>query len=259
MVELTFLGSGGGRFMTITQKRSTGGFLLEDGVKVHVDPGPGALVKSWQHGNDPRELDAIAVSHCHIDHCNDCSVLIEAMTNGVTRQSGVLIGSESLFTQNPGVPVQYTEKYLERKEVVKAGDMVMVEHLVIKATPTIHSDPTTVGFVFETSQGNVSYISDTQFFPDLTKWHRDARVLIANVTRPARFRIPYHLTTTDAIKIASDINPELVVMSHIGMKMHMMGVEEERRELEEKTAIRTIVADEGKKILMDGSAITTSL
>ena len=46
-MKLTFLGSGGGRFATITQKRMTGGFRIDDidGMNIHVDPGPGALVE----------------------------------------------------------------------------------------------------------------------------------------------------------------------------------------------------------------------
>ena len=43
MTRLTFLGTGGGRFVTLNQERSTGGIYLEDGYKVHIDPGPGAV------------------------------------------------------------------------------------------------------------------------------------------------------------------------------------------------------------------------
>lgn len=134
----------------------------------------------------------------------------------------------------------------------------MVEHMIIKATPTIHSDPTTVGFRMTTSAGKISYVSDTQYFPDLIKWHEGSRVLIICVTRPARFRIPFHLTTTDVIKIGEGVKPELIVLTHIGMKLHLMGVEEERKEIEEKTGIKTIVAETGAKIIMDDT-ITTSL
>lgn len=261
MVELTFLGSGGGRFMTITQKRGTGGFILKDDVKMHVDPGPGALLKSWEQDEDPRELDAILLSHCHIDHTNDSSILIEAMTNGATQRRGVLIGSESAISGIDGgsTPFNFNERFVERVETLSAGDETTVGNVSIRATPTIHSDPTTIGFKFTTSQGIVSYSSDTQFFPDLVKWHSDARVLIMCVTRPAKHRIPYHLTTTDAVKVAHEVKPEVLVLTHIGMKFHLQGVEEERDAIEERTGIRTIVADEGKKLIIEGDAITTSL
>jgi len=261
MMELIFLGSGGGRFITITQKRSTGGFILKDDVKIHVDPGPGALVKSWEHNEDPRKLDALVVSHCHIDHYNDCGVLIDAMTNGVTKKKGMLIGSGSVI-DGIGFHLQsknYSEGYLERIETLKSGDSTKVGNVKIIATPTIHSDPTTIGFKFITSEGNISYISDTQYFPDLSKWHKDARILIICITRPSHNRVPYHLNTTDAIKLAKDIHPELIVMTHIGMKMHMDGAETERKEIEDKTNIKTIIAKEGEKLIINALSITTSL
>ena len=51
-MKLTFLGSGGGRFATISQKRMTGGFRIDDfgGKNYQIDPGPGALVRSYQYG-----------------------------------------------------------------------------------------------------------------------------------------------------------------------------------------------------------------
>jgi phosphoribosyl 1,2-cyclic phosphodiesterase len=55
------------------------------------------------------------------------------------------------------------------------------------------------------------------------------------------------------------VEPELIVLTHIGMKLHLQGVEEERKEIEEKTGIRTIVAETGIKIFMDNDSITTSL
>ncbi|MHC1605667.1 MAG: MBL fold metallo-hydrolase [Candidatus Methanofastidiosia archaeon] len=262
MVELTFLGSGGGRFITITQKRSTGGFILEDDVKIHIDPGPGALVKSWKYEKDPRQLDAIAVSHCHIDHSNDCGVLIEAMTNGVTKKKGALICSKSILDEKENdskLLINHSERSLEIRKSLKAGESVKIRNIEIDATPSIHSDPTTIGFKFHTSTGQISYIADTQYFPDLVKWHSGARVLIMCVTRPLNARIPYHLNTNDAIKIAKEVAPELIVITHIGMKFHLQGVENERLLIEDKTKIKTIVAEEGKKVLMDRDSITTSL
>lgn len=259
MVELIFLGSGGGRFMTITQERGTGGFVIDDGLRVHVDPGPGALVRSWEAGQDPRDLDGILVSHCHIDHCNDINIMVEAITNGVTKKRGMLVCSRSVVEENGTMPLLgYCSKNLEHIESLDSGDTTHIGHIKITATPSIHSDPKSIGFRIETSEGIISYISDTQFFPDLIKWHEGAEILIVCMTRPSRCRIPYHLTTTDVIKIAQEIRPKLIVVTHIGMKMHMMGVEEEIAGIHERTGIPTITADVGTKVYMEKGAITTS-
>ncbi|MGZ7095995.1 MAG: MBL fold metallo-hydrolase, partial [Methanobacterium sp.] len=98
-MELTVLGSGGGRFATITQRRMTGGLRIDgiDGKNIHIDPGPGALVRTYQFGLNPLKLDAVLVSHSHTDHYNDAEVLIEAMTRGMTRNKGAVFGSKSVI------------------------------------------------------------------------------------------------------------------------------------------------------------------
>ncbi|MBP9967914.1 MAG: MBL fold metallo-hydrolase, partial [Methanobrevibacter sp.] len=90
-MKITFLGTGGGRFSAISQRRMTGGFRIDNlnGKNYHVDPGPGALVRTYQFGFDPRNLDGVFVSHAHTDHYNDAEILIEAMTRGMTKEYGV--------------------------------------------------------------------------------------------------------------------------------------------------------------------------
>ncbi|MEM2273721.1 MAG: MBL fold metallo-hydrolase, partial [Candidatus Bathyarchaeia archaeon] len=100
MLELIFLGTGGGRFAMVTQRRRTGGIRLiseQNKVNFHIDPGPGALVYSLGMGLDPQKIRAIFVSHSHLDHVNDAEPLIEAMSEGTTRKRGVLVASKSVL------------------------------------------------------------------------------------------------------------------------------------------------------------------
>ena len=88
-LELIFLGTGGGRFTTITQKWRTAGIrILSEEVNIHLDPGPGALIHSLNMGLNPQKIRAILVSHSHPDHYTDAEVLIEAMTQGTTKRRG---------------------------------------------------------------------------------------------------------------------------------------------------------------------------
>jgi phosphoribosyl 1,2-cyclic phosphodiesterase len=47
-------------------------------TQIHVDPGPGALVRALSHVPpcNPRELDAIVLSHKHLDHSADVNAVI---------------------------------------------------------------------------------------------------------------------------------------------------------------------------------------
>ena len=98
-MKITFLGTGGGRFSTISQRRMTGGFRIDklNGKNYHIDPGPGALVRTYQFGLDPRTLSGVFISHAHTDHYTDGEILIEAITKGMTRNQGVIMGSNSVF------------------------------------------------------------------------------------------------------------------------------------------------------------------
>src|SRR3989344_3155919 len=81
-MEVIFLGTGGGRVNLINQIRSTGGqWIRGENLNILLDPGPGSLLRTKEKGFDPRKLDAIIVTHYHVDHCTDANVMIEAMTN----------------------------------------------------------------------------------------------------------------------------------------------------------------------------------
>ena len=84
MTLVTFIGTSGGRFATISQVRGTGGVYIEDQIRIHLDPGPGALVTMSKMGMDPRLTDVIVVSHGHPDHYGDADVLggaVERLAN----------------------------------------------------------------------------------------------------------------------------------------------------------------------------------
>lgn len=86
-------------FAAITQKKMTGGFRIDDinGKNYHVDPGPGALIRSYQFGCNPRKLDGLFVSHAHTDHYNDAEILIESITGGMIKNRGIISGSLSVI------------------------------------------------------------------------------------------------------------------------------------------------------------------
>ena len=170
MAKITFIGTGGGRFATIFQKRATGGiYIAVKGLLMHVDPGPGALVKMYEHGLDPTQTDVIFVSHAHPDHYTDAEILIEAMTLGGKNRRGMLIGSESVINGiNDYRPISfYHKKIVKEVKVAKPGDKIMLKDWYeLNITPALHSDLATIGFKLVLESGVVSYTSDTQLFDE---------------------------------------------------------------------------------------------
>ncbi|WP_342765983.1 MBL fold metallo-hydrolase [Methanobacterium alcaliphilum] len=242
-------------FATITQKRMTGGFRIDDidGKNLHIDPGPGALIRSYQFGRDPRKLSGVFVSHSHTDHYTDAEVLIEAMTKGMTRRKGIVVGSLSViegFKQwGPCISDYHKSKpevtTLGANKIKKFGDMK------VKGTKTIHGDPTAVGFQFQLKDITISYTADTEYFEKLHKYHRSADILVASVIRPRDERIPGHMCSDDFSKLIAEVSPKLAIMTHLGMKMIINNPEREAERIQEETGVKVLAARDGMHINLD--------
>jgi phosphoribosyl 1,2-cyclic phosphodiesterase len=245
MARITFLGTGGGRFATIYQTRATGGIYLEDQRNLHIDPGPGALVRMRSVGIDPLATDAILISHCHPDHYVDAEILIEAMTEGGTRKQGVLLASTSVIEGNGDFGPAISKYHLSKPRIVKVMqpfNKISLKPLEISATPSAHSDTSSIGFRIQTTAGVVSYVSDTQLVEQVIKAHRNSRILIACVTRPLGQRIPHHLSTEDAGYLIEKIRPELAIITHFGMRVIQENPETQAKWIEDRCGVKTIAA-----------------
>ncbi|KAA0015381.1 MAG: MBL fold metallo-hydrolase [Thermoplasmata archaeon] len=254
MAKITFIGTGGGRFATIFQKRATGGiYIAEKGLLMHVDPGPGALVKMYEHGLDPTQTDVIFVSHAHPDHYTDAEILIEAMTLGGKNRRGMLIGSESVINGiNDYRPISfYHKKIVKEVKVAKPGDKIMLKDWYeLNITPALHSDLATIGFKLVLESGAVSYTSDTQLFDGLIEAHKGARLLIVCLTRPLNGKIPFHMSTEDAAELIGGVKPELAILTHMGLKVIQQATKQANW-ISEKTGIPTIAAIDGMRIYLE--------
>ncbi|WP_400207638.1 MBL fold metallo-hydrolase [Candidatus Methanomassiliicoccus intestinalis] len=245
--RLTFLGTGGGRFATMYQTRATGGIYLADNIKLHLDPGPSALHNMKCAAIDPAKTDGLLLSHCHPDHYSDAEVLVEGMSKGGIVKRGALIGSESVILGEGEFdsPIStYHKSICSRVSAVTAGDRFRIGNTVIDATPTQHSDPYGVGFRIHTRNGIVSYVSDSEITDKVVAAHRGARVLILNLTRPLGAKVPYHLCTEEAALFAREIVPEMVLLTHFGMKLLREGVNKQVKYIKEHSGTRVIAAED---------------
>ncbi|MEM2321245.1 MAG: MBL fold metallo-hydrolase [Candidatus Bathyarchaeia archaeon] len=230
MIELIFLGTGGGRFAAITQKRRTGGIRLiseHDRVNAHIDPGPGALIYSLEMGLDPQKIRAIFVSHSHMDHANDAEPLIEAMSEGTVRKRGVLVASKSVLRGNEiceSSISRYHQAMPERVVEATVGSSFEVDGLEVSVCKAVHSDPDTVGFRFNIKNfGSFAYMPDSEYFSDVSKFYSGLRLIILSVLRPSGQPWEGHMTIDDAIKIVEDVRPKMVIITHFGMQMIYRG------------------------------------
>jgi phosphoribosyl 1,2-cyclic phosphodiesterase len=256
-VSLRFLGTGGGRFTTIYQARSTGGCLLEAGLRVHIDPGPGALLRARQEGEDPTATRAVLVTHAHPDHYSEAEVAVEGMTKGGTVKRGTVVGSKSVIEGTDTHDAVFSRYHKDRPSeffAVAPGDNFKLGTVSVRATPSKHSDDTTVGFRFTTGEGVIGYLADTALEETVVAAHRGSRVLVLPATRPRHSRIEWHLCSEDIVAVLKAVRPEIALLNHLGLKMVRSGPEKEAAWIEEQSGVRTVAAFDGMRVVV-GDAI----
>ena len=248
-MKITFLGSGGGRFSAISQRRMTGGFRIDNlgGKNYHIDPGPGALIRTYQFGFDPRNLSGVIVTHSHTDHYNDAEILIEAMTRGMTKNLGTIVGSESVLEgfEKWGPCISSYHQSKPEKIVLKPNKFSRLNNVKIKGTATEHGDPTGVGFQIDYNGFKLSYTSDTDYFEGLADYHKGSDILIASVLRPGNRSINGHMCSGDFVELINEVKPQVAVMTHLGLKMISSNPVTEAKKISKKTGVKTIAAYDG--------------
>lgn len=248
-MKITFLGSGGGRFSAISQRRMTGGFRIDNvgGKNYHIDPGPGALVRTYQFGFDPRNLNGVFVSHAHTDHYNDAEILIEAMTKGMTKYKGTIFGSTSVLEgfENWGPCISKYHQSKSRKVILEPGVEKEVDGLKIKGTRIDHGDPAGSGFQIDYRGFKLSYTSDTGYFDGLAEDHEGSDILIASVLRPGNRSINGHMCSRNFIDLINEVKPKVAVMTHLGLKMISSNPVREAKKISKQTGVKTIAAYDG--------------
>ncbi len=253
MAKITFLGTAGGRFVMLTQLCASGGFILEmDQEMLHIDPGPGALVRAKQYKVKLRKLTGILCSHDHPDHYTDLEVVIESMTQGAKKKRGVLLMGENVLKGSgdfrPAVS-RYHLRVLEGSKTLRPGEGGKIGSLEIKATPTKHGEPKGIGFVISGSE-KIGYTSDTEYFPGLERHFEDLDVLIMNILRPRNTEWPEHMSTNQAEKFLKALKrkPGLAIIQGFGMKMLRANPFREAAWLEKRTGVKVIAARDGQVI-----------
>jgi len=259
MISVRFLGTGGARFVVAKQIRASGGmwfrFAPDPGTEagpttqIHVDPGPGALVRATSAVPpcDPAELDAIALSHKHLDHAGDVNVMIEAMTSGGFRRRGAILAPRDAF-EGEHVVFPYAAKFAARREYLEErGGPYAVNDVELRTSIRHLHGVETYGMHFRYRGTTVSYLPCGRFFEGLAADYAAHRpdVLIVNVLRYRDAMKVDHMNLDEARRVFAEVRPKVGVLTHFSTKMLEAGPERLASELEDELGSRMFAAHDG--------------
>ncbi len=221
MIELKFLGTAGARFVVAKQLRySAGTFIKTDKTNLILDPGPGTLLRLAKSKPkiDIDLIDGIILSHIHLDHSTDANVIIDSITKGGLIKKGFLLTAKEAVEGENRIILPFLLPFLE--EVAFFRHEVPVKIRDLEITPFLHKHSAeTYGFKIKINDFAISFIIDTEFFPDLINYYSGSNVLVINVVRYKKKEDLQHLSLDDAEKLILSIKPEKAILTHFGMTM----------------------------------------
>ena len=212
-MKLTCMGTAGARFMVAKQLAASGGLYIEDeNARIALDPGPGAIVQYAKRKVDLTKLDAIVVSHRHLDHCGDVNVMVEAMTEGGFAHRGKLFCPSDALDDDP-VVLQYLRRFPQEVVRLQPETSYTVNGLEFSTSPRHKHQVETYGFRFGDRLG---WVTDSAYYDGIAEQHKADVMVIHVVLMQCRAELP-HLCLEDAERIIRDAKPKLAILTHFGM------------------------------------------
>lgn len=217
---IKFLGTAGARFVMIKQLRASGGLWIScAGANLLVDPGPGSIVHcaASRPKLDPGKLDAIILTHRHLDHANDINVMIEAMTEGGFKKRGIVFCPQDTIRED-SVILKHTQGFPKKIVFIKAKKQYRIGEFSFRASMRHIHPVETYGIKFKIKNTTVAILTDTGYFPELADFYNSDILIMSVVFLKPRPEIE-HLSLSDAESLISRIKPKKAILTHFGMSM----------------------------------------
>jgi ribonuclease BN (tRNA processing enzyme) len=224
MVEIVFVGTGdafgsGGRRNSAILVRARGQTLL-------LDCGPTTLLGLKHMGIDPREIDAIALSHFHGDHASGVPfVLLDYLYENKRERPLDIIGPEGTrervehMTCVFGYETELERPYDLRYREFAAGQTLETAGFQLKPLPAFHHPETKPHMLrIESDDGAILFSGDTGWTEQLPEQAGDASLFICECTMIEE-GFEYHLSYERLSRERSRFDCDRIMLTHLGSEV----------------------------------------
>lgn len=185
-----------------------------------IDPGPGSLVRICQAFPplDPQTIQAILVTHKHIDHSTDLNVLSEAMTGGGFKNNGTVVLPGDMINGPEVYLLEYLRKKINHLQTWEDGKTYdLPGGGTVEAVELRHHRVECFGFILRhTEFPPVGFISDTALDEAWLERFCGCQLIVANMTLTHPRPGIEHLSPQEIDRIIEVAVPRRLILTHLG-------------------------------------------
>lgn len=204
------------------------GLLLQTGqTQVVLDLGPGTLQELRKHA-DFRTLDAVIISHMHVDHVLDLLALRHALAyNPISPPAPVLVWlppGGAAFLAEAAAPFDACDEPRRFAATVDVAEYdpsqsLQIGDLVVTFAPAVHYIPAWAMRVQSEGSSDLGYTGDTGPTADLAGFFAGVGVLVAEATLLDPGNAPIaergSLTAAEAGELATAAGAGTLILTHM--------------------------------------------
>ncbi len=246
--SIKFLGTAGGRVAVFRQLRYSGGMWLNlNNKNILIDPGPGSLVRIFEFGLDPKDIDIIVISHRHLDHTADLNTVIESASSSNTKPIELLIAPSDVINGEDPILLKYLHKGIKDIQILENKKEINLDNIYIKGTVEhIHFGALTYGIEFISEEKRVVYVPCGKYYDDMLEgYQKNADLEIFNTTFYKPKEQYFHLSAFDVIKMLKVHKPKKAIITHFSPYILRENPEKVAEEITKESLVKTIAAKDG--------------
>lgn len=256
-MELIVLGSG--TAVPHAERSSASHWLQTNSGSLLLDLSAPAIHRMAQENLDWANLDAIWISHFHLDHVGGLAPFLfgtrHAPQTRERRKPLSIFGPRGTSNLLRAFDAAYNYKLwqqpfpVELREVEPNEEFEILPGRQASTLKTPHTEESLALRVNEADGTSLVYTSDTGYAKELAAFARQAHLLIMECSFPRNKPVEKHLELVEAMQIAEEAAPDKVLLSHLYPEWDGIKLESEARKL---WPGETIEARDGLRLRIKG-------